>query len=91
MHGSEATDSDRRTRATEVGRYFRSESPTMDMPAYVVSGRMPGRDGEQPFETEVQAPNESVARERTYATLGGRHGHTRAQVEIEAISDEVAA
>jgi large subunit ribosomal protein LX len=48
---------------------------------------MPGRDGTQPFETEIEAPNESVARERTFATLGGRHGHTRAQVEIEAIGE----
>lgn len=61
------------------------------MPAFVVTGRMPGRDGEQPFETEIDAPNEAVARERTYATLGGRHGHGRSQVEIEAISDEVHA
>jgi large subunit ribosomal protein LX len=61
------------------------------MTAYVVSGRMPGRDGDQPFETEIEAPNESVAREHAYATLGGRHGHNRAQVDIEAISDEVDA
>jgi len=57
------------------------------MPTYDVSGRMPAREGLQPFETTVEAPNASVARERAYATLGGRHGLSRNRIEI----DEVAA
>jgi len=48
---------------------------------------MPAREGLQPFETTVEAPNASVARERAYATLGGRHGLSRNRIEI----DEVAA
>jgi large subunit ribosomal protein LX len=56
------------------------------MPTFTVSGRMAARDGPQPFETEVEAPNESVAEERTYATLGGRHGLSRTQVEIEEVA-----
>ena len=56
------------------------------MSEYTVSGQFQSRDGWSPFETTVDAENESVAEERAYATLGGRHGLKRAQVRIEEVS-----
>jgi large subunit ribosomal protein LX len=52
------------------------------MSEYTVSGRFQARDGWQEFETSVEAPNEDVARERTYANIGSRHGKKRTQVEL---------
>ena len=37
------------------------------------------------FETTIDATNEDVAREHTYANFGSRHGCTRHQVEIEEV------
>jgi large subunit ribosomal protein LX len=56
------------------------------MTEFTVSGEFQSRDGWSPFETTVEAENESVAQERTYATLGGRHGLKRTQVRIEGVS-----
>ena len=55
------------------------------MSEYTVSGRFQARDGWQEFETNVDAPNEDVARERTYANVGSRHGKRRTQVELEEV------
>jgi large subunit ribosomal protein LX len=58
----------------------------MGMTDYTVSGQWQGRDGWQPFETEISAPNEDVAEERTFSTFGSRHGLKRRQIEIEEVS-----
>jgi large subunit ribosomal protein LX len=55
------------------------------MSEYTVSGRFQARDGWQSFETTVEAPNEDVARERTYANVGSRHGKKRTQVELSEV------
>jgi len=65
--------------------FFRLGSPSESMETYAVSGRWQSRDGWQPFETEVDAENEDVAVERTYAEFGSRHGLTRTQVEVEGV------
>jgi large subunit ribosomal protein LX len=56
------------------------------MTEFTVSGEFQSRDGWSPFETTVEAENESVAQERAYATLGGRHGLKRTQVRVEGVS-----
>ena len=55
------------------------------MSAYTVSGRFQIREGWQAFETEIDAENESVAEEHTYAEMGSRHNLKRAQVEVEEV------
>ena len=56
------------------------------MDQYTVSGRFQRRDGRQPFERTVEAENDAVARERTYALFGSQHGLKRGQVDIEEVS-----
>jgi large subunit ribosomal protein LX len=56
------------------------------MTEFTVTGRWQGRDGWQPFETEISAPNEDVATEHAYATFGSRHGLKRTQIEIAEVS-----
>ncbi|MFB6352752.1 MAG: 50S ribosomal protein L18Ae [Halobacteriales archaeon] len=55
------------------------------MSTFTVRGRYQSRDGWSPFESAVEAPNEDVARERTYANLGSRHGLARRQIELEEV------
>ncbi|PSQ52205.1 50S ribosomal protein L18a [Halobacteriales archaeon SW_8_65_20] len=55
------------------------------MSEYTVSGRFVARDGWQAFETAIEAENESVAKERTYANLGSQHGLNRTEIEIEGV------
>jgi len=55
------------------------------MTNYTVTGRWQGRDGWQPFEKDLDAPNEDVATEHTYAEFGSKHGLKRSQVEIEEV------
>ena len=55
------------------------------MSKFTVSGRWQGRDGWQTFEKEIEAENEDVAREHTYAEFGSKHGLKRTQVEIEEV------
>jgi large subunit ribosomal protein LX len=57
------------------------------MSTFTVRGSFQARDGPQEFETEIEAPNEDVATERTYAEFGSQHGLKRTQIDI----DEVAA
>jgi large subunit ribosomal protein LX len=52
------------------------------MGTYTVSGRWQARDGWQRFEKEIEAANEDVATERTYAEFGSKHGLKRTQIEI---------
>ena len=56
------------------------------MDEYTVTGQWQARDGWQSFEKALEAENENVAVERTYADFGSRHGLKRTQVEIEEVS-----
>jgi large subunit ribosomal protein LX len=56
------------------------------MSAFTISGQYQARDGWQDFEVEVDAPNEDVARERTYANLGSQHALKRTQVELGEVT-----
>jgi len=56
------------------------------MDEYTVTGQWQARDGWQSFEKALEAENENVAVERTYAEFGSRHGLKRTQVEIEEVS-----
>ncbi|MFB6117451.1 50S ribosomal protein L18Ae [Halosegnis sp.] len=55
------------------------------MSEFRVSGRFQARDGWQQFEVSVDAPNESVARERTYANIGSQHGLKRTEIELDGV------
>lgn len=57
------------------------------MTRFTVRGRYRSRDGWAPFESTVEAPNESVARERTFANLGSRHGLRRNQIDLEEVAE----
>jgi large subunit ribosomal protein LX len=57
------------------------------MTNYRVTGRWETPDGWQRFETELDAENESVAVEHTYAEFGSRHGLTRRQIEIQEVAE----
>jgi large subunit ribosomal protein LX len=56
------------------------------MSEYTVTGRWEARDGWQSFEKEIDAENQNVAVEHTYAEFGSKHGLKRAQLEIEEVS-----
>jgi len=58
------------------------------MSEFTVRGQFQARDGWQEFETDVEAENEDVAREHTYANLGGRYGLKRTQVEVEEVEGQ---
>ena len=55
------------------------------MSEYTVAGEFQARDGHRAFEKSVEAPNESVARDRVYAAFGSEHGLGRTQVSIEEV------
>lgn len=52
---------------------------------YTVSGEWQARDGWQSFEKTIEAENEDVAAEYTYAEFGSKHGLKRTQVEIAGV------
>jgi large subunit ribosomal protein LX len=56
------------------------------MSEFTVTGRWNARDGWQSFEKEIEAENEDVAVEHTYAEFGSKHGLKRTQLEIEEVS-----
>jgi large subunit ribosomal protein LX len=56
------------------------------MTDYRVTGRWETPNGWQSFETELEAENESVAVEHTYAEFGSRHGLKRRQIEIQEVA-----
>lgn len=56
------------------------------MSEYTVTGRWKARDGWQSFEKQLEAENENVAIERTYAEFGSKHGLKRPQVEVDEVS-----
>ncbi|WP_226011091.1 50S ribosomal protein L18Ae [Halomicrobium salinisoli] len=55
------------------------------MTEYTVTGSFEAREGWQAFETGVDAPNEDVAEERTYAEFGSQHNLKRTQIEVEEV------
>jgi large subunit ribosomal protein LX len=55
------------------------------MSTFTISGRWQSRDGWESFEKEIDAPNENVAREYTFAEFGSKHGLKRTQVEISEV------
>lgn len=55
------------------------------MSEYSVSGTFQGREDDRTFSRVVEAPNESVAREHTYALFGAEHNLKRPQVTIDEI------
>ncbi|QCC50897.1 50S ribosomal protein L18Ae [Halapricum salinum] len=55
------------------------------MSTFTVRGSFQARDGPQPFEKEIEAPNENVATEHTLAEFGSKHGLKRTQVEIDEV------
>ncbi|MFB6092444.1 MAG: 50S ribosomal protein L18Ae [Haloquadratum sp.] len=57
------------------------------MSQFVVSGRFQSRDGYNEFETDVEAPNADVARERVYANIGSQHNLKRTQIEIDEVGE----
>jgi len=56
------------------------------MSEFTVTGTFESRDGQQPFEKTIDAPNENVARDHTYAVFGSEHGLKRTQVEISEVA-----
>jgi len=60
------------------------------MSEFTVSGQFQSRDGFQPFEKNVEAPNESVARERIYTLVGSQHNRKRPQIELDEINEVTA-
>ena len=55
------------------------------MNTYTVSGRFQSRDGDQVFTKEIEAENESLARERLYTLIGSQHNRKRTQIEIDEV------
>ena len=68
-----------------MGRFFRLTHFPTDMSTFTVQGTFQARDGPQSFEKEIEAPNEDVATDRTYAAFGSEHGLKRTQVEITEV------
>jgi large subunit ribosomal protein LX len=56
------------------------------MSEFTVTGTFESRDGQQPFEKSIEAPNENVARDRTYAAFGSEHGLKRTQLSISEVA-----
>ena len=56
------------------------------MSEFTVTGRFNGRDGDNEFETTIEAENESVAREHVLSQLGSRHGLKRTQIELDEVT-----
>ncbi|MFC6837400.1 50S ribosomal protein L18Ae [Halomarina ordinaria] len=55
------------------------------MSQYTVTGRFQARDGWKDFSKSVEAPNEDVAVEHTYAEFGSKHGLKRTQLEVSGV------
>ena len=55
------------------------------MSEFTVNGKWQARDGWQDFEKVIDAENEDVAVEYTYAEFGSKHGLKRTQVEISGV------
>ncbi|MFB6163200.1 MAG: 50S ribosomal protein L18Ae [Halococcoides sp.] len=57
------------------------------MGTYTVAGTYEDRAGDRSFETAIDAPNEEVATERAYATMGSRHGLKRTEMTVDSVEE----
>jgi large subunit ribosomal protein LX len=67
-------------------RYLRAVAHMVHMSTYTVTGRWKTPEGWQTFESEIEAVNENVAEEHTYAEFGSRHGLDRNEIEISEVA-----
>jgi len=56
------------------------------MNRFTVRGTFKMREGWRSFEKVIEAENEDVAREHTYAEFGSQHNLKRMQIEIEEVA-----
>ena len=56
------------------------------MSQFTIRGQFDGREGPRSFTKEIEAVNESVAREHILSQFGSEHGLNRTQVTIEEVS-----
>lgn len=56
------------------------------MSEFTVSGRFRARDDWQEFEKQIDAPNQQVAVEHTYAQFGSHHGLKRTQIDVFGVT-----
>ena len=56
------------------------------MSHFTVSGRFRTRHGFQEFTKDIDAPNESVAREHVLSQLGSEHNLKRTQIELGEVT-----
>lgn len=57
------------------------------MTEYTVSGEFETSGGLQQFTRTIEAPNESVARERVFSQFGSEHNVTRRRVTVTEITE----
>jgi large subunit ribosomal protein LX len=69
-----------------MGRFFPLAPGPIGMNEYTVTGTWQGRDGWENFEKQIEAENEDVAVEYTYAEFGSKHGLKRTQVDVDEVS-----
>jgi large subunit ribosomal protein LX len=55
------------------------------MSEFTVRGQYQARDGWQEFQTSIEAENENVAREHTFANFGSQYGLKRTQIEVSEV------
>ncbi len=55
------------------------------MSQFTVRGEFDGREGPRSFTKEIEAVNESVAREHILSQFGSEHGLKRTQVSIDEV------
>jgi len=55
------------------------------MSQYTVRGQFDGREGPRSFTKEIEAVNESVAREHILSQFGSEHGLKRTQISIDEV------
>lgn len=58
------------------------------MSQFTVRGTFKTRDGQQAFTRQLEAANENVAREHTFARFGAEHNLKRTEVAIEEVTAE---
>ncbi|WP_435365370.1 50S ribosomal protein L18Ae [Haloarchaeobius sp. DYHT-AS-18] len=58
------------------------------MSQFTIRGTFQTRHGPSPFETTIDAENENVALEHTYANFGSKHNLKRTQVEISEVEEQ---
>jgi len=55
------------------------------MSQFTIRGQFDGREGPRSFTKEIEAVNESVAREHILSQFGSEHGLKRTQVSIDEV------